>query len=198
VAKIIGGPMNKKAFRSFYPWYTAPWYILIAKLLLVPIKSFKQPLNNSGEEKPMSKLTYETDEAIFVFDLPPAIDKLEHYVAEHNADEARELLNFIAESSEKSITVPTDYDYFGYIGLDLINKNIGSIKCKICNKTYSPDQLKSTIVGHGKSPLSINSKQKGGIKKVFKKKQKPPGMLGGRGYECPKGHDLISMITWRT
>jgi len=50
----------------------------------------------------------------------------------------------------------------------------------------------------GKSPLSINSIEKGGIKKVFGKKQKLPGMLGGRGYECPKGHNLISMITWRT
>ena len=146
----------------------------------------------------MSKLIYTTDEATFEFDLPPAIEKLEHYASEHNVDEARELINFIAESSEESITIPEKCDYFSYVALDLIDQKNGSIKCKSCNKTYSPDQLKLTIVGHGKSPLSINSKEKGGIKKVLGKKQKPPGMLGGRGYECPNKHDVISMITWRT
>ena len=190
--------MKAQTFRSFLPWYTAPWYILIAKILLVPIKSFKQSRNNPGEETPMSKITYQTDEAIFEFDLPSAIDKLEHYATEHNVDEARELINFIAESSEDSITIPTDYDYFGYIALDLLDQKNGSIKCKICNKTYQPNQLIATIVGHGKSPFSINSKEKGGIKNVFKRKQKLPGMLGGKRYDCPKEHNLISMITWRT
>lgn len=188
--------MKDQAFRSFFPWYRPLWYILIAKILMVPIISIKQLITQ--KEKLMSKLTYETDEAIFVFDLPSAIDKLEHYATEHSVDEARELINFIAESSDVSINIPEKYDYFGYVALDLINKDQGSVKCKSCNKTYQPDQLKPTIVGHGKSPLSINSKEKGGIKKVFGKKQKTPGMSGGRGYECPKGHDLISMITWRT
>ena len=146
----------------------------------------------------MSKLIYETDEAIFEFDLPPAIEKLEHFVAEHNTDEARELINFIAESSEDTITIPEKYDYFSYVALDLLDQKNGSIKCKICNKTYQPDQLIPTILGHGKSPFSINSKEKGGIKNVFKRKQKVPGMSGGRGYDCPKEHNLISMITWRT
>ena len=189
--------MNRKAFRSFLPWFTPPWYILIARILLIPIKSIKQSHNNPGEENPMSKITYQTDEAIFQFDLPPAIDKLNHYATEHNVDEARELINFIAESSEDTIIIPTDYDYFGYIALDLLDQKNGSIKCKICNKTYQPNQLKPTIVGHGKSPFSINYKKKGGIKKLFGKKQKLPG-LGGSGYDCPKGHNLISMITWRT
>ena len=190
--------MNKNTFRSFLPWYRPPWYILIARILLVPIKSIKQPLNNPGEETPMSKITYETDEAIFEFNLPPAIEKLEHYATEHNVDEARELIDFIAESSEESITIPKDYDYFSYVALDLLDQKNGSIKCKICNKTYQPNQLKPTILGQGKSPFSINSKEKGGIKNVFKRKQKVPGMSGGRGYDCPKGHNLISMITWRT
>ena len=189
--------MKKKSFRSFLPWYRPPWYILIARILLVPIKPIKQPRNNSGEEKPMSKLIYETDEAIFEFDLPPAIDKLNHCATEYNVDEARELINFIAESSEDTITIPEKYEYFGYIILDLLDQKNGSIKCKICNKTYQSNQLKPTIVGHGKSPFSINYKKKGGIKKLFGKKQKIPG-LGGSGYDCPKGHELLSIITWRT
>ena len=146
----------------------------------------------------MSKLIYETPEALFEFDLPPAIEKLEYYVTEHNVDEARELINFIAESSEDSIIIPKDYDYFSYVALDLLDQKNGSIICKSCNKTYSPDQLKPTIVGHGKSPFSINTKEKGGIKNLFGSKQKLPGLVGGRGYDCPKGHNLISMITWRT
>ena len=190
--------MNKKAFRSFLPWYRTPRHIVIAKIVMVPIKSIQKPLNNPRKEKPMSKIIYETEEAIFEFDLPSAIEKLEHYASEHNVDEARELLNFIAESSEESITIPEKYDYFSYIALDLLDQKNGSITCKSCNETYPSDQLKPTIVGHGKSPLSINSEKKGGIKKLFGKKQKPVGLVGGRGYDCPQGHNLISMITWRT
>ena len=147
---------------------------------------------------PKSKLTYETEEAIFQFDLPSAIEKLQYYATENNVKEAAQLLDFIAESSEDSITIPEKYDYFSYVALDLLEQKNGSIKCKSCNKTYSPDQLKPTIVGHGKSPFSVNLERKGGIKNLFGSKQKMPGLVGGRGYDCPKGHNLISMITWRT
>ena len=174
--------MKVQAFKSFHPWYRQPWYIVIVKILLVPIKSIKQPLENPGKEKPMSKITYETEEAIFEFDLPPAIERLEYYATEHNVDEARELLNFIAESSEESITIPEKYDYFSYVALDLLDQKNGSIICKSCNKTYPSEQLKPTIVGHGKNPLSINSTEKGGIKNVFKRKQKLPGMVPDQSF----------------
>jgi len=79
-----------------------------------------------------------------------------------------------------------------------LSKGEGSVMCKTCNKTYQIDQLKPTTVGHGKSPFSVNIKEKGRIKKLFSKKQSLPGMIGGGGYECPEGHALLSMITWRT
>ena len=146
----------------------------------------------------MAKVRYETDDAVFVFNLLKVVERLDYYAAEHKVDEAVQLLDFIAESSDESINIPEKYDYFGYIALDLLSKEEGSIMCKTCNKTYQIDQIKPTTVGHGKSPLSVNIKEKGGIKKLFGKKQRLPGMIGGRGYECPEGHSLISMITWRS
>lgn len=147
---------------------------------------------------PMPKLIYETSEAIFQFDLPSAIETIDQYATEHNVKEAAQLIDFIAESSDDSITIPIEYDYFSYVVLNLLSNNQGSATCKTCKKTYPSDQLKPTIVGHGKSPLSVNLEKKGGIKKLFGKKQKRPGLLGGRGYDCPQGHNVISMITWRT
>lgn len=146
----------------------------------------------------MAIVRYETDDTIFEFDLLKVMESLNYYATEHKVDEAAQLLDFIAESSDESMKIPEKYDYLGYIALDLLSKGKGSVMCKTCNKSYQIDQLKPTTVGHGKSPLSVNIKKKGRIKKLFGKKQKLPGMLGGRGYECPECHTLISMITWRT
>ncbi len=189
--------MKNLISNSFYPWYgKKPWFITLARILGIPILTHKRP--PIGKEKPMSKVSYETDDALFEFDLVEAIERLNYYATEHNVDEAAQLLDFIAESSDESVTLPEKHDYFGYIALDLLSQEQGSVKCKTCNKAYQSDQLKPTTMGHEKSPLSINPKEKGGLKKLFGKKQKLPGMLGGRGYKCPEGHELISMITWRT
>lgn len=86
-----------------------------------------------------------------------------------------------------------------FVVLILIEHNKGSVICKTCNETYRPDQLKPITVGHGRSPFQIVDQKKGGIfRKLFKRRIKRMGMFGGRGYECPKGHELISVVTWRT
>ncbi|MFC1816300.1 hypothetical protein ACFL0M_10245 [Thermodesulfobacteriota bacterium] len=56
------------------------------------------------------------------------------------------------------------------------------------------------ILGPGENPFKVNLKhEKGGIiKRLFGNKQKLPGMFGGKGYECPNGHDLIIIKTWVT
>lgn len=83
--------------------------------------------------------------------------------------------------------------------LILLDHNKGSVVCKTCNETYRPDQLKPITIGHGRSPFEIIDQQKGGIfRNPFKKKYKNRGKFGGRGYECPRGHELISMVTWQT
>jgi hypothetical protein len=94
--------------------------------------------------------------------------------------------------------IPEEPAFFEYITLDLIAAGHGSALCKSCNKTYLADQLKSTIVGFGGSPLDIQREKKSVFKRLFAKKRKPPTMFGGRGYECPAGHNLISVMTWKT
>ncbi len=87
-----------------------------------------------------------------------------------------------------------------FVVLILLEHNEGTVFCKTCNETYRPDQLKQITVGHGRSPFEITDQQKGGIfTNLFKRKRiKRIGKFGGRGYECPKEHELISIITWIT
>ena len=107
-------------------------------------------------------------------------------------------MKVISTASGETILIPNEHGYFGYVALDLIDAGKGSVTCKACNKIYKADELKPITVGHGRSPFDVNLKKKGGIKILFTKKQKMPAMFGGNGYQCPEGHELISMITWRT
>ncbi len=145
----------------------------------------------------MDTVTFETDNAVFHFDLDDVTESLNG--SETRTEEMNGLLNHLLSSSDDPIKIPEKYGCFGYIALDLIRGGKGSVTCKICNKIYQPDQLKSTTVGHGKSPFSVNLNTKGGIiKRLFGKRQRLPGMFGGRGYRCPQGHELIAIINWRT
>jgi len=143
----------------------------------------------------MSTVLFETDTAIFKFSLPDVQNRLRHYISEYNVKEAAKLLEFLSAQTEKSISIPEDYQYIGYVALDLTKSGKGSVTCKLCNTTYQSGQLKPVTIGHGDSPFSVklkNIKRRG-----FRKKRKIP-LFGGKGYKCPAGHELISMITWRT
>ena len=142
----------------------------------------------------MTTVTYETDNAIFTFNLNNVTECLMQ--SNDTTDTFNKLLHHLTSSPPDLITIPKQYTDFAYIALDLIEKGKGSVTCRICNKTYRPDQRKLTVAGHGTSPFNL--KEKGGIKKLMVKGQRLPGMFGGRGFTCPKGHELISMITWRT
>ena len=145
----------------------------------------------------MDTVTFETDNAVFHFDLDDVTESLNG--SKTKTEEMNGLLDHLLSSSHELIKIPEKYGCFGYIALDLIRGGKGSVTCKICYKTYQPDQLESIAVGHGKSPFSVNLNTKGGIiKRLFGKRQRLPGMFGGRGYRCPEGHELIGMITWRT
>ncbi len=111
----------------------------------------------------MTLVLFQTKNAVFEFDLTEVKERINHYISEHNTDEAIQILDLITSSSDDPIKIPEEYDYFGYIALDLISEGIGSATCKTCNKTYQPGQLKSITVGHGESPLKVNLKMKGGI-----------------------------------
>jgi hypothetical protein len=137
----------------------------------------------------------ETQNAIFYFDTSDAISVLKYYAIEHKVSEAAKLLLSIESSSSESIKISNEY--FGFIVLDLLGKDKGSIFCKACQKTYQPTKLRSLPVGFGKSPFKVNLKEKGGIiRRLFSKKKRMMCMRGGEEYLCPQGHELIGMITW--
>ena len=143
----------------------------------------------------MNTVIFETDTAIFKFSLTDVQDCLHHYISEHSVKEAAQLLEFLSVQTEKFISIPEDYQHIGYVAIDLTNSSKGSVTCKPCSAIYQPDQLKAVTIGHGKSPFSVNLKSK--KRRWFKKKQTLP-LFGGKGFKCPVGHELISMITWRT
>ena len=143
----------------------------------------------------MKIVKFENNNAIFESDLPDVIDRLKYY-SDQNVHEAAAILD--AVSSCPSSTIKVTSDYFGFTVLDLIRADKGHAYCKVCKETYDPSQLTSRPLGLGKSPFSINLEEKGGvIKKLFGKKHRITGR-GGEAYDCPKGHELIGMITWIT
>ena len=145
----------------------------------------------------MRTVTFETPNATFFFDALDAISSLKYYAIEHKVSEAAKLLLSIESSSSESIKISSHY--FGYIVLDVLRKDKGSVFCKPCQKNYLASHLHSKPIGFGKSPFSVNLKEEGGIiKRLFGKKKPIICMRGGEKYECPNGHELIGMITWIT
>jgi hypothetical protein len=147
----------------------------------------------------MAKIRYKTKGGIFEFDHEDVLEKLTHYAKEEHIEEAIELIDIISPPTNDKINIPEDFRFIVYVIFDLLMNEKGSVKCKLCDKTYIPHDLKSTSLGHGKSPFEINIplKEKEALN-VFHKDQKLPGMFGGKGYTCPDNHELITMITWRT
>jgi hypothetical protein len=104
----------------------------------------------------MNTVIFEAQNAIFYFDVPDAVSSLKYYAIEHKVSEAAKLLLSIESSSSESIKISSHY--FGYIALDLLGKEKGSVFCKPCQETYLASQLRSLPVGFGKSPFSVNLK----------------------------------------
>ncbi|MFX0199504.1 MAG: hypothetical protein ACFFCW_25560 [Candidatus Hodarchaeota archaeon] len=147
----------------------------------------------------MATVIHETENAIFQFDLADTIKCLSAYAIQGGVNEANDLLDFLTSSPTDPVRIPEGRsELFGYVTLDLLSQRKGSAYCKLCQKTYRANQLNPITIGHGKTPFSVKLKEKGGIRNLFARKGKMPGMFGGKGYECPEGHELIAMVTWRT
>ena len=146
----------------------------------------------------MSAVIFQTVNVVFQFCQPEVKKQIVLKKSAYDTDEVKKLLNLISADSEESIVIPEEPAYFEYIALDLIDAGIGSALCKTCNKTYLARQLKSIKVGCGQSPFDIKREKKGVINRLFTKKRKLPTMWGSKGYDCPVGHNLISVITWKT
>ena len=146
----------------------------------------------------MQSVIYHTKNATFTFRLDDIVDRVSFCSSEYNLDEASKLLDFLTHSRDPCIRVPKDQSYFPFVAIDLIALSKGSIHCKLCKKSYRPYQLKLVSVGHGTSPFNVNINENAGICKMLFKPNFNPPMHGGKAYECPGGHELISRITWRT
>ncbi len=147
----------------------------------------------------MSAVIFKTPNAVFTFN-PNEVKELvaRKKEIEYDLDEVSELLETISADNIETIEIPDEPVYFDLIAADLIAAGNGSILCKTCNKTYVASQLKPIKVGFDGSPLDIQREKKGVFKRLFTKRRKPPTMSGGKGYECPAGHNLISVTTWKT
>jgi hypothetical protein len=144
----------------------------------------------------MKTVIFNTENAVFKFDKKEVGDHLIGKNTKYALDGVSQLLKLISTDSDETILNSDAHSYFGFVALDFIGSGRGTAICKICDKIYKACQLKEFAVGYGKSPFEINKERKGGIR-LFEKR-KMPSMLGGKGYECPEGHKLISMETWRT
>lgn len=142
---------------------------------------------------------FKTPNAVFKFLIKKEVKELiVRKKSEYDEDEVAKLLELISDEKHESIVIPEEPVYFDSIALDLIGASHGSALCRTCNKTYQAGQLKSIKVGYGGSPFDIKREKKGVIKRLFTKKRKPPTMYGGKGYDCPEGHNLLSVIIWKT
>jgi hypothetical protein len=142
-------------------------------------------------------VVYETDKAVFRYTVEDVRDYLNRTETEYDEKEATALKDLLSSATEDSITMPKDLRLFPHVALNLIRDSKGTVYCEICRKTYRPADLKAVTVGHGETPLSVNVKGRGCLRRLFGKKERLP-LLGGKGNACPEGHELITVVRWRT
>jgi hypothetical protein len=145
----------------------------------------------------MATVSYQTENGIFRFTVEEVKEYIDRYETQYDTSDVTVLLYSLSLTSGDSITMPKELSLFPYIALSLIKDSKGTVYCRICRKTYGPADLKAMTVGNGESPLSVNVKKKGGRRKLFGMRERLP-LFGGRRYQCPEGHELIAMATWRT
>jgi hypothetical protein len=142
-------------------------------------------------------VVYETHKAVFRFTVDDVRAHLNRTETEYDEKEVTALKDLLSSAAVDSITIPRDFRLFPFIALNLIRDSRGTVCCSACGKSYESGQLKPVAVGHGETPLSVDVKGRGWLRKIFRKKERLP-LFGGKGYACPEGHELIALVTWRT
>jgi len=137
-----------------------------------------------------------TEDATFQFDRKSVMECLEHRKISYEINELDTLIDVILSQPDQTILSSAEHQYFGFIALDLINTSEGSVTCKNCGKQYRFNQLEAFTVGPDDATFKAVREKKGGFKNLFRKRARPPGIYGGKGYKCPRGHILIYMQTW--
>jgi hypothetical protein len=144
----------------------------------------------------MREVYFETETAILRVSHNDLVEILPYYESTLGTSDATTLPDLLSQS-DHSIKVPREQYRFPNYALELIEKGKGVVYCKACKRYYEARDLKRVVVGHGENPLSANVKGRGWLRKLFGKRQRLP-LFGGKGYQCPKGHELISLVTWGT
>jgi hypothetical protein len=165
----------------------------------------------------MENVTYKTDDGNFEFPKSDVFEQLKHHKKRLNSLEADTIMKYLSCRYYQVNVVPSEYDYFTIIALELIEKGKGSVICRKCDKTYPAAELKSIKVGHGRTPFEENAHEKSNglklraifsgnwirvavdnIKNPFRKRNSHVPMWGGVGYACPKDHELITLVIHQT
>jgi hypothetical protein len=143
----------------------------------------------------MKTVKFEMTDAVFQFRIEDVVNKLKNRDPE---DESRELQEYLSNQTRDEIEIPQEKKSFLYLTLDLLASNKGSVFCKTCGKGYQAHELVPFPVGAGENPLKVKvGYRESLLKRIFGRPKRIP-LFGGKGYRCPKGHQLIGLVTWRT
>jgi hypothetical protein len=143
----------------------------------------------------MRTVRFETPEAVFQFTFEDVVTVLHNRAS---GDEATELMDFLAVQPGDVIEIAQEKKSFLYAALALLSSNKGHVYCKTCAREYQTSELKSFQVGAGENPLKVKVGYRESLLKRILVRQKRMPLLGGKGYRCPKGHELVGLVTWRT
>ena len=144
----------------------------------------------------MREVYFEMENAILRFSYDDVVERLPYYESTLGTSELTTLRDVLSQS-DHSIRVSKEQYRSAYFALDLIEHGKEVVYCKACKRYYEAKELKRVVVAHGESPLSVDVKGRWTLRRLFGKKQRSP-LFGGKGYQCPEGHELISLVTWRT
>jgi len=144
----------------------------------------------------MREVYFETENAILRFSHDDVVERLPYYESTLGSTQATTLRDLLYHS-DHSIKIPTEQYRFADLALDFIDQGKGVVYCKACKRYYEAKELKRVVVGHGESPFSVSGKGRGWLRQLFGKKERLP-LFGGKGYQCPEGHEVIGLVTWRT
>jgi hypothetical protein len=148
----------------------------------------------------MCDVIFENGQGIFTFDEFDVGERLVLDSSQNHVKEYADPLHNLKFSSNGAKKIPIKNNSLGFIALALLGKYKGSAFCNICKKSYHAWQLRSEPMGLGRYPYTekIIKGDDGKIKAILRRKIKATGLQGGEMLECPKGHELVGMITWET
>jgi hypothetical protein len=146
----------------------------------------------------MARILFDTGNASLEFDRREVMERISSFTERHKIETAAYLKELVFSTAEETTIIPPEMTKFRVLALELLRDGLGKVTCRACGKSYDAKELKRIKVGHGETPFSVPLERRGWIKRLFRRKMRLPGMLGGKGFACPQNHEVISLITWRT